>query len=92
MYTSHSFSVFLHGILIAVHHDVKPQNILLRRDDKEPFGIGVKITDFGLSKKTPLDGASVSADKRVTNGWTAPEILLKEKIVSMVLCLTKTRV
>lgn len=65
----------LHALMLIVHRDLKPQNILLMWDRNEPYDIGAKITDFGLSKEAPDGSASLSVEQRHSTGWTAPEIL-----------------
>jgi serine/threonine protein kinase len=56
----------------------------LKPNASEPYGIGVKITDFGLSKEAPNDSASLSASHHESLSWNAPEILVaKNKIVTV---------
>ncbi|HSB26420.1 MAG TPA: protein kinase [Pyrinomonadaceae bacterium] len=56
-----------------VHRDVKPENIMLRRED----GL-VKVLDFGLAKsrKKELDGAADSAATTKASVNTAPGMVL----------------
>ncbi len=42
-----------------VHRDLKPTNLLLTPDDERPFGMLVKVIDFGLAKSARGDGTAV---------------------------------
>ena len=61
---------YLHSKKKIIHHDIKPDNILLMSTDLLPVA---KLTDFGLSrtfsemKKSPLENG--------THGYFAPEVL-----------------
>ena len=60
---------FVHsrGIL---HLDIKPQNIMLKSDDKDT----IKLIDFGLAKKLERNG-TVRVGFAGTIGFMAPEVL-----------------
>ncbi len=77
------------AIYYLVHRDLKPHNILLQWK-AEPRSleqkVKVKIADFGLSKKTNEYGsASVSRQRRAAQGWTAREIYVNERVVSLMI-------
>lgn len=58
----------------VVHCDVKPENVLLRRDSRG--GVGhVKLVDFGLARNL-ADGTSDRALSVATAAYLAPEALL----------------
>ena len=56
-----------------IHRDIKPENILVK---KESGTWKIKLSDFGLSRRTPGDGSSsFSATGNIgTMGWMAPEV------------------
>ena len=70
--------------LKIVHHDIKPQNILISGEKKgESSGHRMLISDFGLCRKLELDQTSFlpttgGATGVGTFGWRAPEILQGE--------------
>ena len=61
----------MHNIGI-VHRDIKLDNILIKKIDEGHYN--VKIADFGLATKFPLDGSPLR-DICGTPGYFAPEIL-----------------
>ncbi len=61
-----------------VHRDIKPSNILISKPSslyKHTNNVSIKISDFGLSKRTSDGGSySISGSKR-DSCWSAPELL-----------------
>jgi serine/threonine protein kinase KIN1/2 len=55
-----------------VHLDVKPANILVKRETKDAFSF--KLGDFGLAHFT-LDRDSLSSQAGGSQGYTSPEVL-----------------
>ena len=54
------------------HRDLKPSNILLFNQLLEL----AKITDFGISKRTDMDGGTINNSGRyMTPNYAAPEII-----------------
>ena len=58
-----------------IHRDIKPENILVK---KESGTWKIKLSDFGLSRRTPGDSIGSSAFSATGNigtmGWMAPEV------------------
>lgn len=62
-----------HGIL---HGDLKPGNILLRRDPAAPRGLRATVVDFGISQGLVELNERLAAGERVgTPAYMAPELL-----------------
>jgi len=61
-----------------VHRDIKPSNILISKPSslyEDTNNVVMKISDFGLSKRT-IDGGSFSISGSKRNScWSAPELL-----------------
>lgn len=55
---------YLHNKVKFVHHDIKPENILITADEQ------VKICDFGLASKISENGVKGCLG---TLGYAAPE-------------------
>ena len=49
-----------------VHRDLKPANIFLVPDDQQPYGVRVKILDFGIAKLVDATGAPLGRSHTVT--------------------------
>jgi serine/threonine protein kinase len=66
---------YLHKLNI-IHRDLKPENILLvdNKDDSD-----VKITDFGLAKRTSQEGLKTFCG---TPQYFAPEVLSRKSSVT----------
>uniref|UniRef100_A0A0N4ZC80 non-specific serine/threonine protein kinase n=1 Tax=Parastrongyloides trichosuri TaxID=131310 RepID=A0A0N4ZC80_PARTI len=73
----------LHHLNI-VHRDIKPQNILLSKNNQTGH-IRVLISDFGLCKRLKIDANSISRVSGMTGteGWMAPETLNSEASVTV---------
>jgi serine/threonine protein kinase len=60
-----------------VHRDLKPDNVFLAHDPQLPFGVRVKVLDFGMAKLNPDEGPySFVTDKGALIGtpmYMAPE-------------------
>lgn len=69
--------------LLAVHRDIKPQNVLLSLPDVSGI-VRVMISDFGLCKKLNFGKTSFSRRSGVTgtDGWIAPEMMHGQRTVS----------
>lgn len=69
-------------MLILVHRDLKPQNILFSMPNQHRI-VRVLISDFGLCKRLQLDKNSISRRSGFagTDGWIAPEALVSESSV-----------
>ncbi|KII74567.1 Serine/threonine-protein kinase/endoribonuclease IRE2 [Thelohanellus kitauei] len=70
----------LHQLRI-IHRDLKPHNILISNPNHANVS-RVLISDFGLSKKVPLNKASLTngvSTAAGTIGWIAPEVYLNTK-------------
>ena len=65
---------YLHSKQI-VHRDLKPENILLMSQSND---YGIKITDFGLAKRTNKDGLRTFCG---TPQYFAPEVLKRRNTV-----------
>jgi serine/threonine protein kinase len=60
---------------MQVHRDLKPENILLVHKDCD---VEVKITDFGLAKRTTREGLKTFCG---TPQYFAPEVLKRRNSV-----------
>jgi serine/threonine protein kinase len=60
-----------------VHRDLKPDNVFLAHEPDQPFGVRVKVLDFGMAKLDPAAGPySFVTDKNTLLGtpmYMAPE-------------------
>ncbi len=59
-----------------VHRDLKPDNLFLVRDDDLPFGVRVKVVDFGIAKLAGEAAAGVETGPSVLLGtpvYMSPE-------------------
>lgn len=63
----------LHETCRLIHHDIKPQNLLLSRVGHR---LVVRVADFGLSRKISMPDSLVGFEGlKGTSGWFAPEQL-----------------
>mmetsp|Transcript_37768 Transcript_37768/g.61782 ORF Transcript_37768/g.61782 Transcript_37768/m.61782 type:complete len:655 (+) Transcript_37768:395-2359(+) len=67
---------YLHSEDIC-HRDLKPENILMVH--KDPASVDIKITDFGLAKKTSVEGLKTFCG---TPQYFAPEVLKRRGTVA----------
>ncbi len=62
------------------HRDIKPDNILLKKDDNAPSGYRTLITDFGLAKLAESNVHSMSGVPMGTFAYMSPEQAEAEKV------------
>ncbi len=62
------------------HRDIKPDNILLKKDDGAPSGYRTLITDFGLAKLAESNVHSMSGVPMGTFAYMSPEQAEAEKV------------
>ena len=72
-----SFRLFIFNSLSVVHRDLKPQNVLISRDNMQ-----VRIADFGLARLYSADSSLTQVV--VTLWYRAPEVLLHRSYHSAV--------
>lgn len=58
-----------------IHGDLKPSNVLLKKDDDLHAKVLAKIADFGLSLKMQESQTHVSNVQHGATGYTAPEVM-----------------
>ena len=59
-----------------VHRDIKPENILLKSDPSQPYGVMVKLGDFGMAARQVRDNGGnwqPIYSNGGTHDWQAPE-------------------
>ncbi|KAG2499775.1 hypothetical protein HYH03_002072 [Edaphochlamys debaryana] len=59
-----------------IHGDLNPNNVLLKRDPREPSGFAVKVADLGLSMLLPDHHTHLSNRRGGTMFYMAPEVVL----------------
>ncbi|KAG2424093.1 hypothetical protein HXX76_014768 [Chlamydomonas incerta] len=72
----------MHG-LHMVHCDLKPQNVLLKSNPRDPRGVTAKLSDFGLAKMMAHDdNGELVIDESIQSGTIThlpPEVLLGKR-------------
>ncbi|KAG2496440.1 hypothetical protein HYH03_005664 [Edaphochlamys debaryana] len=63
-----------------VHADLNPNNVLLKRDPKEPSGYAVKVSDFGLSVMLPQHRSHLSNVRMGTMFYVCPAVVMKAQV------------
>ncbi|XP_063690548.1 serine/threonine-protein kinase/endoribonuclease IRE1-like [Bolinopsis microptera] len=78
---------YLHGgnssNFIIIHGDLTPQNVLIKSDESNHYGLKAIISDFGFCRELTHGETSISASQAAvgTNGWMAREqLMLNERI------------
>merc|ERR1719334_136366 len=67
---------FLHDCCKIIHTDIKPENILLVRNESDIYKLKVKIIDFGTAKSF-TDDRLLRYELIQTRNYRAPEIILE---------------
>ncbi|GIM05613.1 hypothetical protein Vretimale_10074, partial [Volvox reticuliferus] len=70
---------YLHSKRI-IHGDLNPNNVLLKRDSREPSGLVVKVADFGLSVMLPKNRSHLSNLRVGTMFYVCPAVVKKAQV------------
>ncbi|GLI62459.1 hypothetical protein VaNZ11_005090, partial [Volvox africanus] len=70
---------YLHSKRI-IHGDLNPNNVLLKRDSREPSGLVVKVADFGLSVMLPKNRSHLSNLRMGTMFYVCPTVVMKAQV------------